>query len=90
MPLITAALLGALLAVLALALAVRLWTWRPIERRRVVVQLDDGTAFEGIVTSRRGPLLVLADVTVRVPGGSQGIDGTVVVERTRVVYVQVV
>jgi len=54
------------------------------------VQLDDGTAFDGVVMSRRGPLLVLADVTVRIAGNAQRIDGPVVVERTRVVFVQVV
>lgn len=86
---IAVALLLALVAVAAVAVAVRWWTWKPLERRRAVVQLDDGTAFEGVVKSRRGPLLELVDVTVRMPGGSQQIDGTVVVERTRVVFVQV-
>ena len=83
----------ALLAVVLLtagAVALRWWTWRPVVKRRVVAQLDDGTAFEGVVMSRRGPLLVLADVTVRVAGGGQGLDGSVVLERTRVVFVQVV
>ena len=82
---------GAALAVLILsaAVAVRWWTWRPVVKQRVVVQLDDGTSFEGVVMSRRGPLLVLADATVRVPGGEQRIDGSVVLERPRVVFVQV-
>lgn len=73
-----------------LAMAARWWTWRPLERRRVVVQLDDGTSFEGMAMSRRGPLLVLADVTARITGGEQRIDGLVVVERARVVFVQVI
>ena len=82
---------AASLAVLAGAwLAVSWWTWRPLVRRRVVVQLDDGSSFDGGAMSRRGPLLVLDDVTVRVGGGSQRIDGRVVVERTRVVFVQVI
>lgn len=72
------------------AAALSWWTWRPMVKRRAVVQLDDGTAFDGVVMSRRGPLLVLADVTVRVAGNAQRIDGPVVVERTRVVFVQVV
>lgn len=83
--------LAAVLAVAVLsAVALRWWTWRPVVRRRVVVQLDDGTSFEGVAMSRRGPLLVLSDVTARIPGGSQRIDGTVVIERPRVVFVQVV
>lgn len=78
------------LAVAALiALAVRWWTWRPLVARRSVVQLDDGTSFDGVVLSRRGPLLVLADVTARFPGGQQAIDGTVIIERPRVLFVQV-
>lgn len=84
-------LLAAVLAVAVLSVvALRWWTWRPVVRRRVVVQLDDGTSFEGVAMSRRGPLLVLSDVTARIPGGSQRIDGTVVIERPRVVFVQVV
>lgn len=84
-----------LLACLAVALVgivagVRWWTWRSVVKRRVVVQLDDGTSFEGVAMSRRGPLLVLNDVTARIPGGSQRLDGAVVVERPRVVFVQVV
>ena len=42
-----------------------------------------------VVEHRHGPLLVLADVTARFPGGQQAIDGTVIIERPRVVFVQV-
>ncbi|GGL27606.1 hypothetical protein H9L10_03580 [Phycicoccus endophyticus] len=81
---------AALAVILAGAFALRWWTWRPLVKRRAVVQLDDGTSFEGAVMSRRGPLLVMTDVTARVPGGEQRIDGTVVLERPRVVFVQVI
>ena len=87
MYLLTACLAVALVGVV---FAVRWWTWRPVVKRRVVVQLDDGTSFEGVAMSRRGSLLVLADVTARIPGGAQRVDGTVVIERPRVVFVQVV
>lgn len=88
LPVVAAA---ASLAVLAgVWLAVAWWTWRPLVRHRVVVQLDDGSSFDGVAMSRRGPLLVLDDVTVRVAGSSQRIDGRVVVERPRVVFVQVI
>lgn len=81
----------ALLVLLVLALvALRWWTWRPVVKRRVLVQLEDGSSFDGVVMSRRGPLLVLVDTAVRIPGGqAQRVDGTVVIERTRVVYLQV-
>lgn len=75
--------------VVAAAVGLSWWTWRPLVKRRAVVQLDDGSSFEGVVMSRRGPLLVLTDVTVRIPGGEQRIDGTAIIERTRVIFVQV-
>lgn len=81
---------GAVAAVVAALYLVAWWTWRPLVKRHVVVQLDDGTSFDGVAMSRRGPLLVLADVTARTPGGGQRIDGTVVVERSRVMFVQVI
>lgn len=81
---------ASLASILVVWFVVGWWTWRPLVRRRVVVQLEDGSSFEGVAMSRRGPLLVLDDVTVRVGGGSQRIDGRVVVERTRVVFVQVI
>ena len=80
--------LAAVVAVVLVALAVRWWTWRPLVKRRALVQLDD-VAFNAVVMSRRGPLLVLADVTAFRPGGEQKIDGTVVVERRLVKFVQV-
>lgn len=64
------------------------WTWRPVVRHRVLVQLHDGVAMDGVVLSRRGPLLVLGDVTARI-GDGQRLDGTVVVERRHVTWVQV-
>ena len=80
---------SALVATIAAVLAVRWWTWRPLVRRRVVVSVGD-VAFDGLVMSRRGPLLVLADVTVRIAGSDgQRIDGGVVLERARVDWVQV-
>lgn len=85
------AVAAASLTVLVAAIAgVSWWTWRPLVRRRVVVQMDNGTSFDGVAMSRRGPLLILDDVTVRVAGGSQRVDGRVVVERSRVVFVQVI
>lgn len=93
LPVVAAA--ASLASILVVWFVVGWWTWRPLVRRRVVVQLDDGSSFDGVAMSRRGPLLVLDDVTVRVSGGSQRIgsqriDGRVVIERPRVVFVQVI
>ena len=81
--------IGALLAVaLLVVFGVRWWTWRPLLKRRALVQTDE-VAFDAVVVSRRGPLLVLADVTARMSGGEQHIDGMVVVERSKVQFMQV-
>lgn len=58
-------------------------------RRRVVVNLDTGDAFRGVLWARKGPLLVLRDVEAVIANGSMPIDGEVVVERARVSFVQV-
>lgn len=59
-------------------------------RKRVLVNLIDGRAFDGILFRRRGPLLELRDVTLLEPGSeSVGVDGAVIVERERVAFIQV-
>ncbi|MGW4641815.1 hypothetical protein ACWEN6_25075 [Sphaerisporangium sp. NPDC004334] len=63
--------------------------WRTMARRRVVVSLVDGTAFTGIIWARRGPLLVLRDAQLLAADGPTGVDGEVVIERSRVSWVQV-
>lgn len=83
----------ALLIVIVIALIVvaRWWTWRPVTHRRVLVQIDNGVTIAGVVLSRRGPLLVLADVTVHMADGQHSpADGTAVIERNRVLWMQVV
>ena len=82
-------------AIVAGAAGVRVWTWRPVVCKRVMVQLDTGVTFEGVVLGRRGPLLVLGDVTVHTPvaggrGASNKADGQSVIERRRIVWIQVV
>lgn len=65
------------------------WWRRTAVRRRVVVNLAD-KAFEGVLWAKRGPLLVLRDVTLMQPGAADTpVDGEVVVERARVEFVQV-
>ena len=84
---------AALAAAIVAGAAARWWTWRPVIRRRVMVQVDTGLTFEGVVLSRRGPLLVLGDVTVHDPGANPPrakADGQSVLERRRVVWIQVV
>lgn len=59
-------------------------------RKRVLVNLTDGRAFDGILFRRRGPLLELRDVTLLEPGSEPaGVDGAVIVERERVAFIQV-
>lgn len=64
------------------------WWLRTAVRRRVVVNLAD-KAFDGVLWAKRGPLLVLRDVTLMEPGAEpQKLDGKVIVERRQVEFIQ--
>jgi hypothetical protein len=66
------------------------WSWRGLIRQRVVVNTAE-RAFAGILWAQRGPLLVLRDVEMHEPGAqSQTLDGEIIVERSRVEFIQVV
>jgi small nuclear ribonucleoprotein (snRNP)-like protein len=85
-----AALVAALVGVLVYLVDQRL----PTRGRRVVVNLDDGTALRGILTGTRGPWLTLvdADLLRENPSGAATairVDGAVYLERPRVLFVQV-
>ncbi|PPH51205.1 hypothetical protein [Rathayibacter sp. AY1E1] len=62
---------------------------RLLWRRRVIVNLVDGSAFDGILYRQSGPLLVLRDAT-RLERGAEPLqlDGEAVIERDRVLYIQ--
>lgn len=63
---------------------------RTMVHHRVVVNLDTGRTFSGVLWARRGPLLVLRDVTVHEQGlAPAAVDGEIVVERPRVEFIQV-
>lgn len=63
---------------------------RTLVRRRVVVNLATGRAFRGILWAKRGPLLVLRDVTMFEPGvPAVAVDGEAVIERRTVEFIQV-
>ncbi|MEU1506439.1 hypothetical protein [Kitasatospora sp. NPDC005748] len=65
------------------------WWRRTALRRRVVVNLAD-KAFTGVLWAKRGPLLVLRDAALLEAGRDpQRVDGDVVIERTRVEFMQV-
>lgn len=58
-------------------------------RKRVLVNLDD-RAFDGILYARRGPLLELRNARLLEPGSEPvEVDGAVLIERPRVVFIQV-
>lgn len=58
--------------------------------RRVIVNLDDGSALRGLLWRDRGPLLVLKEAELLQPGVDfpVALDGEAIVERSRVLYVQ--
>ncbi|MFE7566215.1 hypothetical protein ACFU76_04515 [Streptomyces sp. NPDC057539] len=58
-------------------------------RKRVIVNLED-KAFAGVLWAKRGPLLVLKDVTLMQHGAADTpMDGEVLVERSKVDFIQV-
>lgn len=57
-------------------------------RRRVMVNLTDGTALAGVLWRRRGRFLVLRDARLHQAGGEAPIDGEAIVDRARVLFVQ--
>lgn len=62
---------------------------RVIERRAIVVNLDDGTSIGGVFFRQDGPLLVIKNATLYESGAEPvGLDGDVVVERSRVLFIQ--
>ncbi|GGJ86850.1 hypothetical protein GCM10011583_18040 [Streptomyces camponoticapitis] len=67
-----------------------MFAWRRTAvRKRVVVNLAD-KAFDGVLWAKRGPLLVLRDAILLEAGREpQRIDGEIVIERSRVEFMQV-
>lgn len=66
-----------------------MWSRWPL-RRRVLVNLLDGRAFDGLLFSRRGPLLELRDASLLEPGADPvTVDGAVIIERHQVAFIQV-
>ena len=71
-----------------LAVAARYVAWRWLVRRRVLVVMGDRT-IEGVLWARRGGLLVLRDAAILSAGQRVGVDGEMVIDRSRVEWVQV-
>jgi len=60
-------------------------------RARVLVNLLDGKALDGVLWARRGRWLVLRDVTLIEPGTPPvKVDGEILVDRGRVDFIQAV
>lgn len=59
--------------------------------RRVLVNLVDGRAFDAVLYDKRGPLLELRDAKLLEPDtpAPVALDGTVIVERSKVSFIQV-
>ena len=58
--------------------------------RRVLVNLDDGSAIEGVLWRERKPLIVLRDARLHAGGQGAPLDGEVIVDCARILFVQVV
>lgn len=56
---------------------------------RVLVNLVDGSAIDGLLVGKRGPLLVLADAQLLTTASEPArMDGQVFVERTQILFIQ--
>jgi hypothetical protein len=56
---------------------------------RVLVNLIDGSAINGLLVAQRGPLLILADCTLLTETHEPAqLDGEIYVERERVLFMQ--
>lgn len=78
-----------IVALLAAGVGLRWWTWRPVIKKRVMVQIIDGPSIGGVCVSKRGPLLVLDDVTVHTGTEQRPADGQTVIDRSHVLWMQV-
>lgn len=58
--------------------------------RRIMVNLTNGTAIDGVLWGDRGRLIVVRDANLHSEGGSAPLDGEVIIERERIAFVQVV
>lgn len=64
------------------------WSRWPVFER-VLVNLVDGSAINGLLIDKRGPLLVLSDCTLLTAEHEpSGMDGDVYIERDRVLFLQ--
>jgi small nuclear ribonucleoprotein (snRNP)-like protein len=65
------------------------WSRWPVHRR-VLVNMEDGRAFDAVLFDQRGPLLVLRNATLLTPNEEPAlVDGEVVIERDKVAFIQV-
>lgn len=58
------------------------------KRRRIRLHLDTGRSIDGVLISRRGDVLELADVRLELDGKLQPVDGSVFVPKYRVEFAQ--
>ena len=70
-----------------------MFAWRRTAlRKRVLVNLMSDKAFRGVLWAKRGSLLVLKNAELIEPGaqGYTRVDGEVVLERSKVEFIQVI
>lgn len=66
-----------------------MWWRRIAVRRRVVVNMKGGTAFEAILWKRKGPYLILRDALYMEPGVKPvQVDGEVIITKSDVAWIQ--
>lgn len=84
------AVLLAVLILLAVITGARALPWfLTLRRRKVLVVLDSGQAIDGVLYRRRGALYDIRSAQIRAEGVVAPADGAVIVDRARVLWVQV-
>jgi hypothetical protein len=64
------------------------WNRWPLSDR-VLVNLVDGSAIDGLLIDKRGPLIVLVDAVLMTPDSEPSrMDGRIFIERDRVLFMQ--
>lgn len=76
-------------AVLVAAAGLTFVPWLRLRRKSVVVVLDDERTISGVLWRRSGPLLFIRSASIATDKGPVPADGVVVVERSRVLWLQV-
>jgi len=62
--------------------------WRYLVRNEVIVNLDTGSTFKGVMYDVRGSLLILKQAALLTPNNETPVDGDLCIDKGRVEFMQ--